>query len=81
MYDAGPKAGRFTADVEFKADFENAANPGIISGPISNFRDGAGAGPQDMDTWEVVLSEMAMDQPGAGFATLRSGATAAPRPV
>ena len=81
MYDSGPKGGQFTADVEFKADFENAANAGTISGMISNFSDRTGGGPAGMDTWEVMLPETAMGDVGGRFGTPTSGATAAHRPV
>ncbi len=81
IYDSGPKGGRFTAEVEFKADFGSAADAGTISGMISNFSDSAGTDPASMDTWEVTLPETPMAGLGGRFGTPTSGATAAQRPV
>ena len=78
IYDSGPKGGHFTAEVELMADFGTAAQAGTVSGMISNFRDGAGANPGGMDTWEVALPATPIGV-GAGFGAARP--TPAQRPV
>ena len=57
IYDSGPKAGHFTADVELKADFGNASELGTITGTVTSFSDRDGMEPAGMDTWKVTLPE------------------------
>ena len=63
IYDAGPKGGHFTAEVELKAKFGDGTDVGTISGMVDNFM-GDTAG---MDTWEVTLPELDLSATG-GFA-------------
>ena len=64
-------SGEFTAEAVLRANFFGALDPGVVSGEIGSFRDGAG---QSLDGWRVVLEPAPLAVGEASFAGGTGGA-------
>lgn len=64
-------SGEFTAEAVLRANFFGALDPGVVSGEIGSFRDGAG---QSLDGWRVVLETAPLAVGEASFVGGTGGA-------